>query len=175
MTPSLIRPPVLRRPCIGCGRYMTKPTQYSQHQWATRKYCTPQCAARSRRGVPLTVDHRRKVAAARKGKRLSPYQRSQIQQAVARNAQLTREGWLEDGGVRVGYRSAHGRVIAVRGPASNQECEHCGAEAFDWAYDHQDPNAWSTESGRMYSGNPAHYFPLCRRCHIIFDRRQARS
>lgn len=73
----------------------------------------------------------------------------------------------------VGYRGAHMRVLAARGPASDHWCvSGCGDPASDWAYDNADPDervATHNGSRVRYSLDPARYRPLCRRCHRRFD------
>lgn len=72
-------------------------------------------------------------------------------------------------GRSIGYTAAHMRVRSARGPAKHQMCRHCGRAASDWAYSHDDPDALVSEQGE-YSANPAFYLPLCRSCHVLFDR-----
>jgi len=81
------------------------------------------------------------------------------------------------GGPGIGYRAAHYRIQKDRGLAAAHKCQFCNGAAAQWAYDHQDPDAridQTTTSKCIYSTNPAHYFPLCARCHKQFDlsRRQ---
>jgi hypothetical protein len=71
----------------------------------------------------------------------------------------------------VAYRQAHKRLCDDRGPASDHSCQHCGMPAQDWAYNHADPDERQSEHG-PYSLDPAHYLPLCRRCHSYYDRRR---
>jgi hypothetical protein len=75
---------------------------------------------------------------------------------------------------KVKYIGAHVRVHRLRGKATEHQCKHCGGQAAEWAYDHEDPN--ELHSGRLgrakdllYSVDPAHYIPLCRECHRVFD------
>lgn len=68
------------------------------------------------------------------------------------------------------YHSAHRRVIREKGSARHLKCVDCSGGAFDWSYDHTDPDALTDERGRPYSVNPAHYSPRCRPCHRAFDR-----
>jgi hypothetical protein len=86
-------------------------------------------------------------------------------------------------GVRVGpenaswvggtYEAAHKRVEAARGRADVHQCARCGADAHEWAYNHQDP----TEGHHPwpYSLDPSFYDPMCRSCHRRMDhgRRKA--
>ena len=69
----------------------------------------------------------------------------------------------------VGYRGAHDRVRALRGPASDHGCIRCGDTARHWAYDHADPAERSDDRGRAYSVEPDHYLPLCVPCHKRHD------
>lgn len=69
------------------------------------------------------------------------------------------------------YQGMHRRLKVTRGLAAYQVCEHCGGPAAHWAYDHQDPDELPGPRGFPYSQDPAHYLPLCARCHLAFDRR----
>lgn len=72
----------------------------------------------------------------------------------------------------VGYYGAHGRLRRVLGSASARRCAHCDQPARDWAYDHQDPDELTAEVNGCivpYSLDPAHYMPLCKRCHNKLD------
>lgn len=68
----------------------------------------------------------------------------------------------------VKYRGAHRRVDAARGKAVEHGCSHCSNGAYNWAYDHEDPDEVD-DGSRTYSLNPDHYLPLCKRCHQKFD------
>jgi NAD-dependent SIR2 family protein deacetylase len=77
------------------------------------------------------------------------------------------------GGDDIGYSGAHTRVVKARGPASTHSCAHCGITAYEWAYDHADPNERRVEwygKWMSISLTPDHYIPLCRSCHRRFDR-----
>jgi hypothetical protein len=61
--------------------------------------------------------------------------------------------------------------------AKNYLCVHCGSQAKQWAYDHEDVNErTSTMIVRgqpvelRYSADAAHYIPLCVSCHVRFDQ-----
>ena len=73
---------------------------------------------------------------------------------------------------RITYDGAHRRVYRAKGKASSYTCR-CGKQAAEWAYDHGDPDEWTAERAFMgrvltvaYSGDPSHYVPMCRRCHV---------
>lgn len=73
----------------------------------------------------------------------------------------------------VGYMGAHNRTRRLRGPADRQQCVDCGGQAHDWAYDHLDSNEQWEQFGQFalpYSSSPTHYIPLCRSCHVVFDK-----
>ncbi len=77
----------------------------------------------------------------------------------------------------VGYHGAHKRIRRIKGSASRQQCVHCGGAAREWAYDHSDLREISESLMRrgaftslVYSMSPDHYIPLCRPCHLVFDR-----
>ena len=82
----------------------------------------------------------------------------------------------------VGYFIAHKRVQAIYGPAKNHACKHCDGPAAEWAYDGDDPDEYGgpvfdrrrrSSSVMRWSGKPQHYMPLCKRCHIKYDRKKA--
>jgi hypothetical protein len=58
------------------------------------------------------------------------------------------------------YRANHRRLARERGPARLHQCVRCPAQAAEWAQVH-------TEDG---SDPWADYVPMCRRCHVIYDR-----
>ena len=82
----------------------------------------------------------------------------------------------------VGYDAAHARVYAQRGRASGRTCP-CGKPATEWAYDHQDPGAYSgpvkdrkgNEKVMHWSGNPHHYIPMCHPCHVSLDKKMSKQ
>lgn len=57
------------------------------------------------------------------------------------------------------YSTLHEWIRKKRGKASNYKCEDCGKQARDWA------NIYHT-----YSRNLEEYVPLCRKCHIDYDK-----
>lgn len=75
------------------------------------------------------------------------------------------------------YNGAHARVRAKYGRPSEYLCE-CGAQARDWAYQHNAGDEELTEylsrgyvTGVVkYSPNPEHYKAMCRSCHTIMDK-----
>lgn len=70
------------------------------------------------------------------------------------------------------YTAIHYRIVAQRGRPSDHQCVRCGARAAEWAYDHADPNEKRNRVGRddgPYSLDPAHYMPMCVRCHRRLD------
>lgn len=74
-------------------------------------------------------------------------------------------------GPNIGYGGVHTSLRNTRGRAAEHSCQHCGAQAREWAYDHGDPaERRDPRGGWVYSLDPAHYMPLCARCHKIFDR-----
>ena len=62
---------------------------------------------------------------------------------------------------------------AMSGAASEHDCVDCGGSAYQWSYDHSDPDERvATEpplTGIAYSLNPEHYSPRCVPCHKRFD------
>jgi len=54
--------------------------------------------------------------------------------------------------------------------ASTRKCLHCGEQASEWAYDHQDPDERISARG-AFSDKKEHYIPLCVSCHRKFDSR----
>ena len=70
----------------------------------------------------------------------------------------------------VGYRAAHRRIEAEHGPAWSHECQGCGGDAAEWAYNGQDDGELESSEGLAYSITPSFYVPLCVRCHRAHDR-----
>lgn len=67
--------------------------------------------------------------------------------------------------LRADYFRNHGRVYAARGKASARDCARCDMPAKDWAQVHDTDGTEVT-----------HYIPLCRSCHLRYDRTpEARS
>jgi hypothetical protein len=77
-------------------------------------------------------------------------------------------GWRGDD---VGYIGQHQRIYRLRGPALEQLCRQCGAQAEEWAYDHADLNEKLDPKRGPYSLDPNHYLPLCVLCHRRSDRK----
>lgn len=77
-----------------------------------------------------------------------------------------------------GLRAMHARLRRDKGPASNYACT-CGAQASDWAYNHEDPAPKLSPDRRgtwmWWSDNPDMYVPMCRKCHRNFDAKRARD
>ncbi|GAA4053526.1 hypothetical protein [Agromyces indicus] len=80
----------------------------------------------------------------------------------------------------VSYKTAHARVRAERGLASNYSCVECGEPAAEWAYDGFSPDeqidyvTFTTDAGidrrlMLWSPNPADYSPLCWLDHVRRD------
>ena len=64
----------------------------------------------------------------------------------------------------------HQRLRRNIGRASLFPCIVCGEQARDWAYQYTDQEPLRDPvSGEIYSLDPQHYRPMCRRCHKIFD------
>lgn len=74
---------------------------------------------------------------------------------------------------RPSYGAMHRRLRSRRGRASEFPCVECGEQAQEWAYDHEDVGAL-TSDGLPYSLDLEHYRPMCRHCHIIEDQLRAR-
>jgi hypothetical protein len=89
------------------------------------------------------------------------------------NSRLLAEDSPHWAGAEVGYWAAHKRLRRYLGPAKEKRCTRCTAQAFDWAYLHNDPDERISEdpgfSGRPYSTKPECYAPMCRSCHKVFD------
>jgi hypothetical protein len=73
------------------------------------------------------------------------------------------------------YISAHQRVSAQRGKASDHPCVDCGEPAADWSYDHSGVQEHQgvgkgRNSKLRYSLDVYAYQPRCHPCHVSFDR-----
>jgi hypothetical protein len=73
----------------------------------------------------------------------------------------------------IAYRTAHERVWALWGKASEYRCIHCGSPAQEWAYDGTDPEQLvELKNGKYplwYSPYPEFYYPACIPCHRVAD------
>ena len=73
----------------------------------------------------------------------------------------------------IGYSAVHSRVRHDRGKASTNSCIDCGGPAYQWSYDHEDPDertsAERNSFGMYYSLKLMHYSPRCVSCHKAFD------
>lgn len=71
---------------------------------------------------------------------------------------------------------AHQRVQKARSKASEYSCVSCDLPAYDWAYNHDnpDPKEITDSKGRIYSNNPEFYKPMCRKCHRQYDAAHAK-
>lgn len=68
------------------------------------------------------------------------------------------------------YKQIHIRVTELRGPASDYDCL-CGEPAAEWAYQFTgDPELRDEQGRNPHSADPDDYEPMCRRCHLEFDR-----
>ncbi|MDN5751468.1 MAG: hypothetical protein L0H64_23705, partial [Pseudonocardia sp.] len=76
----------------------------------------------------------------------------------------------------VTYWTARRRVLAARGPATEQRCGGCGGPAAVWSYDGADPDdRHGPDQVRRYSLDPDRYRALCRSCHRRASRGGARA
>lgn len=66
----------------------------------------------------------------------------------------------------LGYFRLHENL----GKAADYKCVVCGAQARDWAYDKKGETLQGT-NGLDYAMDPKHYSPMCRSCHIAYDRK----
>lgn len=72
-----------------------------------------------------------------------------------------------------GYWGAHSRVRVDRGSASSHACVDCGVTAYQWSYNHADPDERLSQDaatcGMPFSLDPVNYDPRCVTCHKAFD------
>lgn len=68
------------------------------------------------------------------------------------------------------YGQVHAQLALVRGPATAHDCA-CGRPAKEWAY------TGPREPGERwpFSDDLSLYEPMCRRCHVRFDRASVRA
>lgn len=80
------------------------------------------------------------------------------------------DGWrLDLDGKAIGYRAAHHRVGAKRGPAWAETCVDCRGQAEEWSYDGLDLDEIESPEGLTYSLDPDRYAARCKPCHRAFD------
>lgn len=71
-------------------------------------------------------------------------------------------------GNNASYVAVHQRLRSSRGSASTYACIDCGGRAWQWSYDHADPDERESPVG-TYSVKSEHYVPRCTPCHKKFD------
>lgn len=70
-----------------------------------------------------------------------------------------------------GAQAVHSRLYRLFGPARSFPCISCAGEALDWAYQYTAGDQEVVDSrGIRYSDNLSDYKPMCRKCHMAFDR-----
>lgn len=130
------------RICGNCGvRFMAKNHEIRR---GSGKYCSRACRDASHPGPPRDLAVRMRVE--RRGAGNPAY--------VGDNA---------------GFATAHDRIRAERGKASDCDCVSCGRPARDWALRHDAEQTKVARNGRVYSLNVDDYMPMCRRCHWHYD------
>lgn len=71
------------------------------------------------------------------------------------------------------YALAHSRMRRQKGTATNHTCFKCGAQAKQWAYNHEDPHeridSSISKNPVVYSMSPDYYVAMCTPCHKTFD------
>lgn len=125
------------------------------------------------KGIPLSPECRAKISAAHKGIPRTSDQRLRIAAAMTGRTGPLSNGWKGDA---VGYVVAHMRHTLEL----PRECAHCGKTdgVLDCALRHETPldrlraDADGTNAGLKFSLDVSDYMRLCRRCHLIYDRRR---
>lgn len=70
-----------------------------------------------------------------------------------------------------GTQAVHSRLYRRYGMARDFQCVECGGAALDWAYQYSSSDEQIDQHGQKWSENLDDYAPMCRRCHINFDRK----
>lgn len=81
------------------------------------------------------------------------------------------------------YLAAHHRVYVAKGKADTYTCT-CGQPAEEWAYQGGAPSeqrgvrihyrrGQRVEVHTVWSGDPAYYMAMCKRCHLARDQGRA--
>lgn len=76
----------------------------------------------------------------------------------------------KEGGPDATYQAAHHHVRRTRGWADTFECIACLGPAEQWALIHGSPGIQQDANGREFSLDPMDYQPMCRSCHLRYDR-----
>lgn len=63
----------------------------------------------------------------------------------------------------------HQQLRTKYGRASKHQCISCDKQAYDWAYQHDDPHEELDTDGYPFSRKAESYKPMCRSCHRKFD------
>lgn len=73
----------------------------------------------------------------------------------------------------IGYKAAHERVTAARGPVSAQRCADCTIPAEEWSYvggcPRERASSEKRSEGCAYSPNSERYVARCKSCHRRYD------
>lgn len=136
-----------------------------QHFTTEQRENVRRAAQGRKKPPPFTDEHRAKLSAANVGRPLPEEQRIKIAEALRGRRR----------GVDATYRAAHKRVESDRGKATGYGCVMCGEQpATDWALDHEFPTeGFRVEHGWWFSLDVEDYVPVCRGCHVMFDRYQS--
>ncbi|MCX4655529.1 hypothetical protein OG249_26990 [Streptomyces microflavus] len=82
-------------------------------------------------------------------------------------------------GEHAAYGTAHHHVAEAKGRAAEHRCIRCSSPAEHWALLHGEPDikrdGTGRDAGRPFSINPEQYAPMCRSCHVRWDRAQAKQ
>lgn len=142
--------PKYRRNCDVCSRHY-----FGQG----KKFCSWKCykfgAFAWNKNIPCSNEHKEAISKANKGKHYSP------KTELKKGHKLTPRGnknpnWL---GKNASYSTKHKWLVRQVGSASLHKCKYCIKQAKDWA-----------NISHKYKRDIKDYFPLCRKCHIAYDR-----
>ena len=132
---------MLSKICRICSKKFEKTSRASYKYFESQKYCSGDCYAVAKRGIPFTEATKLKMS------------KNNYNRTMAGNKSPTWKGDV------VVYRSLHNRVDKARG--TPRKCESCGttkSKMYDWA----------NLTGQYTDVND--YQRMCRKCHMKYDK-----
>lgn len=147
--------PIETKVCQICSKEFSRKTSTGWSQWERQKSCSQKCYYEARRGG------RGIYKGYWTGKRHTPEVCKRISETL-KGKDFTRRKKDED----LSYFHKHKMLSLQHGKPL--KCEFCGKQGETlngrWTVE------WAKKHGHQYTINANDYFPLCHKCHCIYDR-----